>query len=139
MDPFNAFLLSFGATVALLFAAFATGLRGLRRTHLAIVAATLVGLVVAIWFAIAVGRELVFDPGVQRIHRSFAMSVVILLAPMAVTGIGILLGGRTRMPHRITAVVLLATALTATATGFWMKSTGKPRPPGAPTALGGTP
>lgn len=128
MSTYGQFLIVFLGTVALLGADYATGSRGARKVHLGLVALTVVGLVVSVVLAIRVGREWDFTPWVQRIHRTFSTSVLLVLVPVAASGIGILLGKRTRPFHRRAATLLLAVAVAATVTGFWMKSTGIPAP-----------
>lgn len=129
MSLYSIFWTVLGGTVALLGIDLYTGLNGKRIAHLVFVGFTVVGLVLSIVLAVRLGGDLVFDPTVQLVHRTLARSVVVLLLPIAASGVVILTRGSrgARAFHRRVAFFTVAVAVVALGTGLWMKSTGRPR------------
>ncbi len=129
MSLYSSFWLLLGGTVALMGVDIFTGLTGRRAAHLIAVGFTVVGLVLAIVLAIRLGHDVVFDPLAQGIHRALARGVVVLLVPIAASGVVILArnAAKARRFHRRVAFFTAAVAVVALGTGLWMKSTGRPK------------
>ncbi len=128
MTAVTAFWMVFGSTVVLLGVDLYTGLTGRRAVHLTTVVLTVAGLVGSIVLALRMGSGSAFAPGIQLVHRALARTVVVLVLPMAVTGIMILSSNKAsaRRVHRRVAFVLVALAVAAAGTGIAMKSTAYP-------------
>ena len=120
----NGFILFLGLTVVLLVAVILTGLRARRRLHLPLVAATVVSLGVAIWYAEQLGTlyDLESAGRIYPIHIWIAkLATASYLLPIG-TGIATLKTPKLRRWHRRFAFLVVALTLTAAGTGTAMVS-----------------
>ncbi|MCA8950516.1 MAG: hypothetical protein KDE27_13510 [Planctomycetes bacterium] len=115
---------AFGATLVCVAGAMVSGLRRRRRFHLVLGPAAMVALTAAIVFTEELVRRYDFPPENLRFHLWFAKTAALLALPVIVTGIGLVWRPRWRRLHLFAVVLWLLSVVVATATGFWMFSTG---------------
>ena len=121
------FLVSYALTGAALGAVIALGWKRAIRGHLAAIGAFAVGFLVVLYFAENLGRRYAFEPTIERVHLSFAFTATAALVGPLVTGFRRWYGKGSLRAHRIAIVTFLALFVGASATGFMMYASGKPR------------
>jgi hypothetical protein len=122
MTPERGFVLFLLLTLALLGVVVATGLRRVRRLHLACVPATLAALALSIHFAKGMGAhyDLASAGAITPAHLLLAkVATACYLLPIA-TGILTLRAERWRPWHRRAAFLVVALTLLTALTGTWM-------------------
>ena len=122
MSPETNFILSLVATVALLVAVVATGLKARRRQHLILVACALIGLLTTIYFAEKLGEHYNLDSAgrITPVHLMLAKIATYSFVLPLVTGLITLRKPRWRRRHRWCALLTLTLTLAAAGTGYAM-------------------
>jgi len=108
--------------VAFLAATVLTGLRKRRRAHLIFVVGTVLGLVVAIAFAVRLGEEYDLEAAgwITPVHLGLARVATVAVLPTLVSG-ALVLRGRGRLAwHRGFVRLLVGLILLSAITGGWM-------------------
>jgi hypothetical protein len=121
------FLVSYALTGAALGTVLALGRRRVIRGHIAAVVAFAIGFGVVLVFAESLGRRLVFDPTIERIHMAFAFTATAAVLGPLVTGWRRLKGRGSLRAHHVAVATFLVLFVGASVTGGWMLSTGNPR------------
>ena len=125
--PWTGFLIALAVTVVLLAGTLWSGFRGQRRAHVPFAVATILALLVAIYFAETVGTYWNFPDWPLWIHLRFAWAGTILILPVAVSGILALRRPGSAPGHKKLVFVFLGVVLCAIATGTWIFLVGSPK------------
>jgi len=122
VSPVAGFIASFGATLTFLIVVTVTGLRAMRRVHIAFVALTVLALAVTVHYALELGKiyDLSTAGAITPIHLTLAkIDTVALLVPI-VTGIRSLYVPSTIRLHKKVAWAVLALTVVCAITGTLM-------------------
>jgi hypothetical protein len=126
---------SLAVTVVALVATLWTAHKHLVAAHIKAVIAFVVLLLVTLFFAESLGQRFDFEPTPMRIHLTLAyLTTAALLGPL-VTGVQHWRGKLRRATHVWVVRAFLAILVPTLATGFWMFTERRPKPPG-PAAPG---
>ena len=122
MSPTVGFLVFLTLTLALLAAVVRTGLRAQRRTHVKLVAITVISLGVTIYFAERLGElyDLESAGRITAIHLMIAKITVGAYLLPVVTGVWTWYDGKRRKLHGAVAWTVLALTLATAVTGVMM-------------------
>lgn len=130
MSPLAQFAALFGLTLVLLLGAVATGLRALRRAHIALVCATVLALAATIWAALRLGKHYDLPSAglITPIHLTLAKIATIAFVPAACVGLMTLKRAQRRKLHGRLAWIAVALTVAAAITGTIMLLEAEPLP-----------
>lgn len=120
--PMTGFVIFLLLTVVLLMATAWTGKRAMRRIHLPLVACTVAGLSLSIYYALALGPlyDLEAAGWIYPLHMFLARLATFSYVAPLVSGIATIRDGRHRTLHgKIAGTVILLTVMAAVS-GVWM-------------------
>lgn len=117
----------FVLTLVALAISVVSGLRQVRRLHLAVAPISMVLLAVAIVFAERMAAVRSFPPDEMAIHLWFAKSAAVLALGVVATGLFLWRNPKARRIHLVCVVLFLVAAVTASATGVWVFGLSTPK------------